>query len=225
MTKHTSEEMSSFVVTDTSDNKSTHYEPLGGGRVALLPPAGNYIKPTLGDFVSHQKTAPMNYQVYQLSGTVTYDALAAGNVYLNPGPLNNLDYDQTVSVVSAFATTDVQWNAGPNYAPAVYLSADFPYITNYDDSDNYRDILTFTGTLLEKAAGGHGRLDGNTIAELTYGPSGGIVTAARVVLPAQPRLFMRYVANGGATPATGAAISFVINLIVVPGAPRATDIS
>lgn len=213
--------MASFVVTDTSQNKSTHYEPLGGGRVALLPPAGAYIRPSLGDFVSQQKTAPMNYQVYQLSGSVTYASLAGGaKVYLDPGPLNNLDYDQSISVLSAYATILVRWDSGSDFTGLIQLMADFPYVANYTAAANQRPVLRYSPDLLEQPVGNHGQIDGTTILNDTYGPAP--TTAGR--LPAQPRLYLLYTA-GNRTPADAAALSFVINLIVVPGAPRATDLS
>lgn len=215
--------MSISAVTDTSQNKSTHYEPLGGGRVALLPPVGNFIKPLVGDFVSQQKTAPMNYQVYQLAGVQDVASIDTDGEkgYIDMGPLANLDYNQSISIISMYTTTTSAFGSSSN--GYFFLTAEYPYIPIVNA--NRRFIATVNASALAGvSAGVKGQIDGTTIAQAEFGPLPN--TSLTSPLPAQPRLYWRWFAAGSphVAPTAGAAFAYVINVMVVP-APRAADLS
>lgn len=211
--------MSESRVSDTSLNKSTHYADLGGGRVGFLPPtpgASPSFKPTIGDFVQQQRTSPMNYQVYQLAGTVSFDQVVTdGKVYIDMGPLANLAYDQGISVVSMYTNTVTPF--GADFTGQLILCAEFPYITGGTSSAQRRQLfLVGAGALAGASAGVHGQIDGTRIVQADWPPLPYVTGVTP--LGAKPVLFWR---NTGVADDAGAIMAYVINVIVVP-APRAT---
>ena len=197
--------MSSFLVNLPEENSVADFGTMGGGHVSFLPQAGSQ-NPTVGDYVTaplHGLIAP--YQIYQMTAIVNYNSLTSNaRLYLPTGGINALQYDESISIISAYATSITAYNGS---SPVVRLSCDFPY----SGDTTVFDLLVFNSAFVTAGSNGKGQIDGTTIAQ---GAEGGAGTATTFpLLKSQPRLFFRQTAG------TSSAGSFtvVINFAITSG--------
>jgi hypothetical protein len=191
---------STFVVTDTRTDPAAHFSSLGGGRIA------SGVGSTVGSYVTQQRVGAGGYKAYQLSGRIAAADLAASEttyVYLDPAGATPLGYEESISIISAFAILESDTAS----AGTIELCADYLY-----NNTTVTPVLVFSNTFLAGTAGDPATLG----SEITFGAGGGPSTSSAQkfnALYAQPRLFFRRQGT-----VTGAAFAFQINFIVIPSA-------